>query len=129
MSNLQSQGAVFIEGYEFNASIGVFEWEKKILQKLIFDLTLYCDFSMASQTDDLEYAIDYVAVCGLINRVTLGKHYQLLESLAEDISTKILDTFPVTSLEIQIAKPTAVAEAKQVGVRIYRKSNVVKGMK
>jgi len=129
MSNLQNQGAVFIDGYELNASIGVFEWEKKILQKLIFDLTLYCDFSMASKTDDLEFAIDYVAVCGLINRVAVGKHYQLLESLAEDISTEILETFPVTSLEIQISKPTAVAEAKQVGVRISRKSNAVKGIK
>jgi len=125
----QDKDIVFVEAYELEASIGVFEWEKKILQKLIFDLTLYCDFSMASQTDDIKYAIDYVAICNVINAVTLNKHYQLLESLAEDISKEILSTFPTTSLELKIAKPGAVAEAKQVGVRIFRKGSAAKGMK
>ena len=34
MNSLQNQDTVFVEGYELDASIGVFEWEKKILQKM-----------------------------------------------------------------------------------------------
>jgi len=114
--------AVLVESFELDASIGVFDWEKKILQKLVFDLTLYCDFSAASQSDEIEDAIDYVAVCSMIEETTLAQHYQLLEALADKLANKILINFPIKSLLLSIRKPGAVPKAKQVGVQVYRHS-------
>ena len=113
---------VLIESYEVEASIGVFDWEKEILQKLVFDLTLYCNFSAASLTDEIEDAIDYVAVCKVIEEVTLEQHHQLLESLADKLARTILSRFRLESIALSIRKPGAVPMAKQVGVKVYRKS-------
>jgi len=116
--------AVLIEAYEVEASIGVFDWEKKIRQKLVFDLTLYCDFSKASQSDDIDDAIDYVAACSLIEEITLQQHHQLLETLANKIAEEVLGRFLVKSLILSIRKPGAVPNAKQVGVKVFRTSSL-----
>ncbi|WP_156491448.1 dihydroneopterin aldolase, partial [Oleiphilus sp. HI0123] len=70
----QDYSEVLIEKLEIDASIGVFEWEKQIKQTLLFDLALVCDFSAAAESDAIEDAIDYVAVCQEIERITLAKH-------------------------------------------------------
>jgi len=114
--------AVLVEGFEVEASIGVFDWEKEILQKLVFDLTLYCDFSTASQSDAIDDAIDYVAVCKMIEEVTLEQHHQLLEALAEKLAKKLLNCFQIDSILLSIRKPGAVPKAKQVGVQVFRRN-------
>jgi len=116
--------AVLVEGFEVEASIGVFDWEKEILQKLIFDLTLYCDFSAASESDAIEDAINYVAVCNIIEEVTLEQHHQLLEALAEKLAKKLLSCFSIDSILLSIRKPGAVPKAKQVGVRVFRRNRL-----
>lgn len=115
-----NQSTVIIEHYEVDASIGVFEWEKKIPQRLIFDLELSGDFSAASVTDILEDAIDYAAVCKAINTVVSSRHFNLLESLAENVVDKLFSLFPVQNLTLTINKPGAVPRAESVGVKIIR---------
>jgi dihydroneopterin aldolase len=111
---------VLIEEFELDASVGVFDWEKKILQKLVFDVSLFCDFSKASASDDISDAVNYVEVCQVIERITLQKHYQLLEALVEDITQEILQTFALEAVLLSIRKPGAVPKAKQVGVKAFR---------
>jgi dihydroneopterin aldolase len=111
---------VLIERYEVEASIGVFDWEKKIKQRLLFDLQLFGDFSKACQSDDINHAVNYAAVCNEIDEMTGLKHYELLETLAETIAQNLLKKFPLESLELTIRKPGAVPRAENVGVRITR---------
>jgi dihydroneopterin aldolase len=121
MSNDNSSiDEVFIEALEIDASIGVFDWEKQIKQKLIFDLSLICDFSAAAVSDEIADAIDYVAVCEEIERITLAKHYQLLEALAESITQSLFSLFNLISIDLKIRKPGAVAKTSSVGVRVKR---------
>ncbi len=111
---------VFIEALEIEASIGVFDWEKQIKQRLVFDLLLSCDFSSAAKSDSIEEAIDYVAVCQEVERITLAKHYHLLECLAETLADSLLQQFNIHALELKLSKPGAVAQARSVGVRVVR---------
>ena len=46
---------ILIEGLHAEAVIGVFDWERKIKQRLVIDLELYTDISKAASTDDLQY--------------------------------------------------------------------------
>ncbi len=124
MLEVQNLDQVLIERLTFDASIGVFDWEKKIKQTLVFDLQLNCDFSAAAESDEIADAIDYVAVSEEIERVTLAKHYQLLECLANDITAALFDKFSITALVLTIGKPGAVAKAQSVGVRISRQRPV-----
>ncbi|PJF33565.1 MAG: bifunctional dihydroneopterin aldolase/7,8-dihydroneopterin epimerase, partial [Phototrophicales bacterium] len=50
---------VFIEQLEVLTTIGVFDWEKEIKQKLVFDLELGTDIRQAAASDDLKDTLDY----------------------------------------------------------------------
>jgi dihydroneopterin aldolase len=111
---------VLIDGLELDASIGVFDWEKKVKQRLVFNLELHCDFSKASVTDDIQDAVNYAQVCEEIARLICLKHYQLLEFLAERICCHLFDSFAISAIKLSIHKPDAVAKTNSVGVTIFR---------
>ncbi|HAE90434.1 MAG TPA: bifunctional dihydroneopterin aldolase/7,8-dihydroneopterin epimerase, partial [Idiomarina sp.] len=58
----QGLDEVLIEGLEVDATIGVYDWEQDIQQKLIIDLTLAWDCQRAGQSDSIDDALDYAAV-------------------------------------------------------------------
>lgn len=109
-----------MEGLNLDASIGVFEWEKKIKQRLVFDIELFCDFSAASQSDDIKDAVNYAQVCEEIAKLISLKHYQLLEFLAERICCHLFDCFNVSAIKLSIFKPEAVPRTTSVGVKVFR---------
>lgn len=111
---------VFIEGLELDASIGVFDWEKKIKQGLIFNLELSCDFSKASVSDDIQDAVNYAQVCEEIEILIGLQHYQLLEFLAERICQHLFESFAITAIKLSIFKPEAVHKTRSVGVTVFR---------
>lgn len=111
---------VLIRGLELDASIGVFDWEKEILQPLVFDLELAWDIHKAAATDDLAYALNYQAVAEFVEAVLAEQHYQLLETLLETLAQRIRSEFSVPWLRIQVEKPAVVPQAKAVGLVIER---------
>lgn len=117
---VESMDIVFIEQLEVDASIGVFDWEREVKQKLILDLELQGDFSKAMVSDGLEDAIDYAKVCEVMREIVLQKHHDLLEHLAGKILDALFETFPCKALKLKIAKPGAVKEAKSVGITVSR---------
>ena len=53
---------VFVEGLEIEALIGVYDWERLIQQRLVFDIEMETDIQKAAETDDVQYALNYAAV-------------------------------------------------------------------
>ena len=49
-----------IVGLAATAVIGIFDWERKVRQKVVLDLTLYADTRRAARTDRIEDAIKVV---------------------------------------------------------------------
>lgn len=116
---------VLIEALVLNASIGVFDWEKKIKQRLVFNLELYCDFSKAAVSDDIQDAVNYAQVCEEIETVIELKHYQLLEFLAEKICSHLFKCFDVSAIKLSILKPEAVSKTNNVGVTVFRERKAI----
>tara|TARA_R110001592_G_C12948386_1_gene731101 strand:+ start:141 stop:545 length:405 start_codon:yes stop_codon:yes gene_type:complete len=111
---------VLIEGLSLDASIGVFDWEKKIKQRLVFNLELVCDFAKAAVSDDIQDAVNYAQVCEEIESLIGLKHYQLLEFLAETVVCHLFKCFAVSAIKLTIHKPEAVSKTTSVGVTIFR---------
>ncbi|MFV1872456.1 MAG: dihydroneopterin aldolase [Oleiphilus sp.] len=111
---------VLIDNLALEASIGVFDWEKKVKQVLQFDLELCCDFTKAAQSDDIDDAVNYAQVCEEVAEVLGRQHYQLLEYLAEQICQHLFQAFPVSAISLSIHKPNAVPKTSRVGVRVIR---------
>lgn len=116
---------IFIEGLSVEASIGVYDWEKEIKQKLIFDLELGVDLSPAGKSDDVNDTVCYATVSAHITELTQKEHIELLEALGEQITSSILAKFAVTSVKLKISKPGAVPTAKAVGIQIVRQSTKI----
>lgn len=111
---------VLIESLKVEASIGVYDWEKRVRQSLEFDLALRCDFSQSAKSDKVEDAVDYAQVCALVAELCQSTHHDLLECLAEKILQACFEGFPVFEISMTIRKPGAVPAAKSVGVKIHR---------
>ncbi len=111
---------VFIRDLEVKAVIGVFDWEREITQKLIFNLEMATDITQAVQTDDIKYALDYDAISRAVKSLVEASDFQLVESLAEAVAQMIIKDFQVKWLRLSLDKPGAVAFAKSVGVSIER---------
>ncbi len=111
---------IFIEKLSFLASIGVFDWEKTLPQKLVVDVEMLTDISSAAASDDLSSTLDYAAVSQHLIQLAQAQHHDLIETLAEKMAASLLAHFPTHQLTLTLRKPGAVASAKNVGVRITR---------
>lgn len=96
-----------IEGLEFQAYHGVYSHERKRGGKFVVDLYLRVDDNLvevAAAEDQLKATVDYGAVTALITR-EMQHPQNLLESLAQGLSQKLLDAFPpVQAVHIRVSK-------------------------
>ena len=114
---------VYLHGLTCEATIGVWEWEKNIKQKLVFDIDLACDIRPAAESDDLTKALDYQAIAERVKEITESSQFELIESLAEKVANTILSEFSTNWIRIKLDKGQAVGGVKNVGVVIERIAN------
>ncbi|MGR5501150.1 dihydroneopterin aldolase [Vibrio sp. DNB22_10_4] len=111
---------VFIEQLEVITTIGVYDWEQEIKQKLILDIEMAHDNAPAGKSDDVADALDYSKVSeAVLNHIENGR-FLLVERVAEEVAAIIQKQFNVPWVKIRLAKPGAVPQAKSVGVVIER---------
>jgi 7,8-dihydroneopterin aldolase/epimerase/oxygenase len=111
---------VFIEGLEIDALIGIYDWERRVRQTLVFDLEMGFDNRVPAATDDIAHTLDYKAVSTRIRELVDASGFGLVETLAERIAEMVLAEFPVRHLRLKLSKPGAVRGARAVGVVIVR---------
>ena len=111
---------IFIEGLETRCVIGIFDWERKVKQRVTIDLKIPTDTRRASRSDRIEDAINYKAIAKRILRETQKSRFQLVESLAESIATLCLKEFKLRWISVRVSKPGAIRGSKNVGVEITR---------
>lgn len=111
---------VFIEQLTVITTIGVYDWEQEIKQKLVLDIEMAHDNRPAGKSDDVTDALDYSQVSeAVITHIEQGR-FLLVERVAEEVAEIIMSRFAVPWVKIRLAKPGAVAQARAVGVVIER---------
>ncbi|WP_154172603.1 bifunctional dihydroneopterin aldolase/7,8-dihydroneopterin epimerase [Vibrio metoecus] len=111
---------VFIEQLEVITTIGVYDWEQQIKQKLVLDLEMAHDNRPAGKSDDVADALDYAQVSqAVIEHIEQGR-FLLVERVAEEVAELIMMRFSVPWIRIRLTKPGAVPQAQGVGVIIER---------
>lgn len=120
--SVQSKDRVLIEGLTTLATIGVYEWEKTIKQKLILDLEMAWDNQPAGEHDDVALCLDYFKVSQAVTNFITSTAFELIESVAERVAQLIIQQFAVKWIKIKVSKPSAIANATNVAVVIERTS-------
>lgn len=111
---------VSIDGLQVRTVIGVYAWERNVLQDLRIDLAVEADTRPAADSDNLDLAVDYAEIAAQVTELAAQSRFQLIESLAESVSQLVLERFRVSRLSVRISKPGAVTNARAVGVTITR---------
>lgn len=111
---------VFIEGLKVDALIGVYDWEREILQPLELDIIMATDIQAAAAEDDLSRTLDYAAISQSVTALVQQSGFKLIETLAETVAERIRSDFGVCWVQVKVSKPGAVANARNVAVQIQR---------
>ena len=111
---------VFIEGLEIPALIGIYDWERRIRQTLVFDLEMGFDNRRPAASDNIEHTLNYKAVSKRLIEFVGQSDFGLVETLAERCAAIILTEFNVSHVRLKLSKPGAVRGARAVGVVIER---------
>ena len=107
---------------EVRAHIGVPEEERARPQKLLISLEMAVDsFLPAVRRDDIAVTVNYFDVTERVKAlVAKTPPRKLLETLAENIATELIGSFPIESLTVEIKK-FVLPDTRWVSVQITRK--------
>jgi len=111
---------VFIKQLEVITTIGVYEWEKSLQQKLYFDLEMAFDNRPAALNDDINLALNYFSVSEVVSQFAQKNHFELIETMAERVAALIMEQFSVPWIKLTLHKPGALPKATSLGVQIER---------
>ncbi|MDR0218215.1 MAG: bifunctional dihydroneopterin aldolase/7,8-dihydroneopterin epimerase [Enterobacteriaceae bacterium] len=114
---------VFIEELTVITTIGAYDWEQTIKQKLIFDIEMGWDNKRAAFSDNVEHCLDYARVSEAVLQHVENQRFALVERVAEEVAEILLNQFHSPWVRIKVSKPGAVASAKNVGVMIERRAS------
>ena len=112
---------IFLEGLETKCVIGIFDWERRVKQKILMDLEFPTDAHKAAQRDEIHATINYKEIAKLLLREVPKTRFQLVETLAEFIADLCLKNFPLREVRLCVSKPSAIRGSRNVGVQVTRR--------
>ena len=98
--------------------IGVHDWEQRILQQLLLDISIPIDLSCCH--NELANTIDYDALCQNVTAFIESNSFTLIETVAEQVAARIKEAFHVSQVTVSVSKPHAVKNAGMVRVTVTR---------
>lgn len=111
---------IFLRALHIDTLIGIFDWERVAKQTLIFDIEMAYDCTLASQSDNINDALDYKKVYERVYDFVSKSEFFLIEKLADQVIMLIQTEFRVPWVKLIINKKGAVGAGIDVGVIMER---------
>ncbi|MCU4176522.1 dihydroneopterin aldolase [Carboxylicivirga sp. N1Y90] len=97
-------GLIELEEMEFYAYHGCFEEEQVVGNRFLVNVSLETECAKATQTDDIQDALNYVAVYELVKEQIMQNSH-LLEHLTKRMIDSIMAKFPyIIKLKVKVSK-------------------------
>jgi dihydroneopterin aldolase len=112
--------SIRLQALECECIIGFIDWERRVPQKLVFDLEFPCDCARAAATDAVADTVDYKQVAKRALAFVGASEFQLIETLAHRLALLLLAEFPLAWIRIELSKPGAIRHSRNVSVSILR---------
>lgn len=111
---------IYLHGLSVECVIGIWEWERRVRQRVTIDLDMGADVAAAAREDRIASTLDYKAVAKRVRAFVSESDFQLVETLAERVAALLQDEFAIPWVRVRINKPGAIRGARDVGVVIER---------
>jgi dihydroneopterin aldolase len=113
---------IFLSGLTTECIIGIWDWERRVKQKIVIDLEMGADIRRAAATDAIEDTLDYKRVAKRLLAFVSESQYQLVETLTERIAEVVVREFGVPWVKVRLNKQGAIRGSRDVGILIERRS-------
>ena len=112
---------ILIKDLTLDLKIGYYDFEKNKPQKVKF--TLEVDYRDKNPTNDkdLKSIVNYDKIVKLIKKLVKNKHYNFLETLAEDVFDELFKDKRIDKINLQIEKLEIMKDCSSVGIQISKK--------
>tara|TARA_Y100001970_G_scaffold252988_1_gene327292 strand:+ start:362 stop:787 length:426 start_codon:yes stop_codon:yes gene_type:complete len=112
---------VIIKELILNLKLGYFDFEKEKPQKVKFSLEANYKDKKPTSDKDLKSIVNYAKLVKLIKKLTKNKHYNFLETLAEDVFDELFKDKRIDKISLQIEKLEIMKDCTSVGIQISKK--------
>ena len=112
---------VIINELILNLTLGYYDFEKEKPQKVKFSLEIDYKDKKPSDDKDLKSIVNYSKVVRLIKKLVKNKHYNFLETLAEDVFDELFKDKRIEKINLKIEKLEIMKDCSSVGIQISKK--------
>ncbi len=107
-----------LKNMTFHAYHGVWDEERQIGQRFEVDMELKIDVQSAAAHDKLKDTVDLYAVFDSVKDVVENHKFNLVETMAERISERVLGEFGASEVRVTVRKPHAPIRGIQDGIEV-----------
>ena len=112
---------VLINELVLGLKLGYFDFEKEKTQKVKFNLEVNYQDKQPSNDKDIKSIVNYAKIVKLIKKLVKHKHYNFLETLAEDVFDELFKDKRIDKISLKIEKLEIMGDCSSVGIQISKK--------
>tara|TARA_B100001765_G_C19396289_1_gene290208 strand:- start:124 stop:549 length:426 start_codon:yes stop_codon:yes gene_type:complete len=112
---------VLIKDLTLDLQLGYYDFERGKKQKVKFNLELNYENKKPTNDEDLKSIVNYGKIVKLIEKLVKNKHYNFLETLAEDIFDELFKNKRINKIVLRIEKLEILKQCSSVGIQISKK--------
>ena len=112
---------ILIKDLILNLKLGYYDFEKEKTQKVKFTLEVNYEDKKPSNDRDIKSIVNYAKLVKIIKKLVKNKHYNFLETLAEDVFDELFKDKRIDKISLQIEKLEIMKDCSSVGIQISKK--------
>ena len=112
---------ILIKDLTLDLKLGYYDFEKNKPQKVKFTLEVDYRDKKPTNDKDLKSIVNYDKIVKLIKKLVKNKHYNFLETLAEDVFDELFKDKRIDKINLQIEKLEIMKDCSSVGIQISKK--------
>ena len=102
-------------------SIGIHDFEKIKKQEVRFNIFIDISPFLTPIKNNLDSIVNYETVIKIVTKLSKKKHYELIETLAEDIFNELFKDVNILKIKLRLEKTQIIKNTSSVGVEISKK--------
>ena len=112
---------ILIKELTLDLKLGYYNFEKEKKQKVKFNLEIDYEDKKPTNDEDIKSIVNYDKIVKLISKLVKSKHYNFLETLAEDVFDELFKDKRIGKIMLQIEKLEILKHCSSVGIQISKK--------
>ena len=112
---------VIISELILNLKLGYYDFEKEKPQKVNFSLEANYEDKKPTNDKDLKSIVNYAKLVRLVKKLVKNRHYNFLETLAEDVFDELFKDKRIGKISLKIEKLEVLKDCSSVGIQISKK--------